>query len=430
MTSSKLPPLSTEEHAAGNGLVSRRWLLRTGLPAASALGLSSGLVHAKELEVPDWSTSPGLDLTGYGQPSPFESEVVRPKLPLFPEGIGDGSGVSFTPLEKLAGTITPNGLFFERHHSGIPEIDPAKHQFAIHGLVERPLVFTVEALLRYPMVTKTCFIECAGNSLFNSFDEAQQRTAGEIHGLIGNAEWAGVSLAQLLDEAGVSPQGKWLVAEGADAAKMSRSIPIEKAINGDAFIALYQNGERIRPEQGYPMRLVVPGWQGSMNVKWLRRIKVVSAPVYTKDETSKYTLLQKDGKSRQFTYEMGVKSVITSPSPGKELGAKGLYQISGLAWSGAGRITRVEVSADGGVTWADAMIPDQTPARALTRFQLPWQWGGQPAVLMSRATDETGAVQPTREAWYEPYAANQLFHQNAIQAWAVSNNGGISNVYV
>ncbi len=429
MTSSKFLPLSTEEHAAGNGLVSRRWLLRTGFPAVGALGLTSGMVQAEELRVPDWSSSPGLDLTGYGQPSPFESEVVRPTLPLFPEGIGDGSGVSFTPLEKLAGTITPNGLFFERHHSGIPEIDPAEHKFAIHGLVERPLVFTVDALLRYPMVTKTCFIECAGNSLFNSFDEAQQRTAGEIHGLIGNAEWAGVSLAQLLDEAGVSPEGKWLVAEGADAAKMSRSIPIEKAIEGDAFIALYQNGERIRPEQGYPMRLVLPGWQGSMNVKWLRRIKVVSAPVHTKDETSKYTLLQKDGKSRQFTYEMGVKSVITSPSPGRELGAKGLYQVSGLAWSGAGRITRVEVSADGGASWAVAMIPGQAPPRALIRFQLPWQWDGQPATLMSRATDETGAVQPTREAWYEPYAANQIFHQNAIQAWAVSGNGGISNVY-
>ncbi len=430
MTSTKSLPLGSEERAAGNGLISRRWLLRTGLPAVGALGLSSEMSRAEELRVPDWSSTPGLDLTSYGQPSPFENEVVRPTLPLFPEGIGDGSGVSFTPLEKLAGTITPNGLFFERHHSGIPEIAPEEHRLAIHGLVERPLVFTVEALLRYPMVTRTCFIECAGNSLFNSMDEPQQRTAGEIHGLIGNAEWTGVSLAHLLNEAGVSPSAKWLVAEGGDAAKMSRSIPIEKVIDGDAFIALYQNGERIRPEQGYPMRLVLPGWQGSMNVKWLRRIKVVSAPVHTKDETSKYTLLQKDGKSRQFTYEMGVKSVITSPSPGREPGAQGLYQISGLAWSGAGRVTKVEVSADGGSSWAEALIPDQTPARALTRFQLPWVWQGQSATLMSRATDETGAVQPTREAWYEPYAPNQLFHQNAIQAWAVSSSGGISNVYV
>ena len=429
MASSPIPLPSSEEHVADGGLVSRRWLLRSGL-VAGAMGASSGLVRAEQLRVPEWSSTPGLKMTGYGQPSPFENSVVRPALDLFPEGIGDGSGVSFTPLEKLAGTITPNGLFFERHHSGIPEIDPDQHKFAIHGNVKRSLLFTVENLLRYPMVSRTCFIECAGNSLFNSMDEPQQRSAGEIHGLIGNAEWTGVPLRLLLDEAGINPDASWVLAEGADAAKMSRSIPLSKIVDDEAIIALYQNGERLRPEQGYPMRLVLPGWQGSMNVKWLRRIKVLNGPVHTKDETSKYTLLQKDGISRQFTYEMGVKSVITSPSPGMEPSNLGLNLISGVAWSGGGRIKRVEVSADGGKSWADAMIDQNPISKAITRFQLAWDWKSEPAVLLSRATDETGAVQPTRAKWYEPYNSNQLFHQNSIQAWSVSSSGGVSNVYI
>ena len=429
MTSSQIRPPLREEHAAANGLISRRWLLRTGA-LAGMVGFSSNLVRAEQLGVPEWSSAPGLEMSPYGQPSPFENAVLRPQLGLFPEGIGDGSGVSFTPLEKLNGTITPNGLFFERHHSGIPEIDPGQHRFAVHGLVKRALVFRIEDLLRYPMETRTCFIECAGNSLFNSLAEPQQRSAGEIHGLIGNAEWTGVPLKLLLDEAGVDPAASWLLAEGADAAKKSRSIPLEKVMAGDAFIALYQNGERLRPEQGYPMRLVLPGWQGSMSIKWLRRIKVVSSPTFTKDETSKYTLLQKDGKSRQFTYQMGVKSVITSPSPGLGPGAAGLYQISGLAWSGAGRIRQVEISADGGKSWAMADIGEYQIPKAVTRFRLPWQWNGGPALLMSRATDETGAVQPTRTEWYEPYNSNQLYHQNSIQAWSIMKTGEVRNVYV
>ncbi len=428
MTSSRLLPPSPEDHAASGGLINRRWLLRSSL-AVGSLGLSTNLTRAGQLEVPEWSSKPGLGMSAYGQPSPFEDGVVRSRFDLFPEGIGDGSGVSFTPLEKLAGTITPNGLFFERHHSGIPEIDPDAHKFVIHGMVERSLLFDVESLLKYQMVSRTCFIECAGNSFFNSLGEPQQRTAGEIHGLIGNAEWTGIPLRVLLEEAGIDPRAKWLVAEGADAAKMSRSIPVEKALEGDAMIALYQNGERLRPEQGYPMRLVVPGWQGSMNVKWLRRIKVSDTPFHTKDETSKYTLLQKDGKSRQFTYQMGVKSVITFPSPGMTPAGPGLYNISGLAWSGGGRIKRVEVSADGGRSWSDAVIDAQPLPQAVTRFQQPWQWDGGPLTLMSRATDETGAVQPTREAWYEPYAADQLFHQNSIQSWSVLQDGEVRNVY-
>ncbi|WP_299592726.1 sulfite dehydrogenase [uncultured Tateyamaria sp.] len=428
MSSSDILPRS-EDRAASGGLISRRWLLRTGLAAVPASVVATQ-VSADQLRVPDWSSTPGLVQSPYGQPSPFESHVTRPVLGLFPEGIGDGSGVSFTPLEKLAGTITPNGLFFERHHSGIPEIDPDQHEFVIHGMVRQPLRFSMSDLLNYPMTTRTAFIECAGNSLFNSLDEAQQRSAGEIHGLIGNAEWTGISLATLLQETGVDPAGTWMLAEGADAAKKSRSIPISKALNGDAMIALYQNGERLRPEQGYPMRLVVPGWQGSMNIKWLRRIKVMSGATHTKDETSKYTLLQKDGLARQFTHELGVKSVITGPSYGIGPVRKGLQQITGVAWSGAGRITGVEISADGGQSWAAAALQAPALPQAMTRFSIAWDWTGGSATLMSRATDETGTVQPTRSDWYAPYAAGQLYHQNAIQSWAIDAKGDVSNVYV
>ncbi|MDJ0685999.1 MAG: sulfite dehydrogenase [Alphaproteobacteria bacterium] len=415
------------DYAAGGGLLNRRVLLGAGMAfsAASATGAA-----AARLEIPEWSQYPGLPMSEYGQPSPHEGHVKRRVLGLYPEGIGDGAGVSFTPLEELEGTVTPNGLFFERHHSGIPEIDPERHELVVHGMVKQPLVFTVGELLSLPKVSRLAFLECAGNSLFNSLAEPQQRSAGEIHGLIGAAEWTGVLLSDVLDLAGVDPSASWVLAEGADAAKQSRSIPLSKVMGGDAMIALYQNGERLRPEQGYPMRLVLPGWQGSMQTKWLRRVKVTDGPTHTKDETSKYSLLQKDGKAQQFTFEMGVKSVITRPSPGVAPTRPGLYQVSGLAWSGAGRVSRVEVSADGGASWADAMLDGPALPKMLTRFRLPWNWDGAPSVLMSRAVDETGAVQPSRAEWYEPWAPGQLYHQNAIQAWALSVNGEVSNVYV
>ncbi|WP_299211794.1 sulfite dehydrogenase [uncultured Tateyamaria sp.] len=428
MSSSCFSP-GTEDRAAGGGLINRRWLLKNSLLAVP-VGMVTTQASSDPLRVPEWSSAPGLIQSQYGQPSPFESHVTRPVLGLFPEGFGDGSGVSFTPLEKLAGTITPNGLFFERHHSGIPEINPDLHEFVIHGLVEKPLVFSVSNLLKYPMVTRTAFIECARNSYFNSLDEPQQRSAGELHGLIGNAEWTGVPLAALLEEVLVNPAGSWLLAEGADAAKYSRSIPISKALEGDVLIALYQNGERLRPEQGYPMRLVVAGWQGSMSIKWLRRIKVMSDATHARDETSKHTLLQKDGLARQFAFELGVKSTITTPSFGGPPVREGLQQVTGVAWSGAGKIAKVEVSADGGRSWADAILHGAILPKAITRFAIAWNWDGNPSILMSRATDEMGAVQPIRTDWYEPYAAGQIYHQNAIQSWGVSEDGEVSNVYV
>jgi sulfane dehydrogenase subunit SoxC len=339
-----------------------------------------------------------------------------------------GTGASRTPLHRLAGTITPSGLHFERSHNGVPDIDPDVHRLLIHGLVKRPLVFTLEALSRYPMETRTAFIECAGNSgaLY-----AKDPAAGDVQalfGLVSCAEWTGVPLSVLLDEAGVLPAARWVLAEGADAAAMSRSVPIEKAM-GDALVVLYQNGERVRPSNGYPLRLLLPGYEGNMNVKWLRRLKLVEQPVMTKDETSKYTLLLDSGKSWQFFFDMEVKSVITQPSPGLALRGPGLYQVTGLAWSGAGKIARVEVSADGGKSWAPAALQEPVLPKALTRFRLPWRWDGGPAVLQSRAIDEHGAVQPTRDRQIAERGHRALYHFNAIASWAVAPTGALSHVY-
>ena len=371
------------ELAAGNGLLDRRALLAAGASLGGAGAIAARPAFgAAELSVEPWMTEPGAPFTGYGQPSRFEAKVVR----TFASAPGTtGTGSSRTPLQRLNGTITPNGLHFERHHSGIPDIDPDAHRLLIHGLVKRPLVFTLEALARYPMETRIAFIECGGNTGALYQKEPAQLDVQASHGLLSCAEWTGVRLALLLEEAGVEPQAQWLLAEGADAAGMSRSVPM-KAVD-EALVALYQNGERVRPSNGYPLRLLLPGYEGNMNVKWLRRIKVTAGPTMTKDETSKYTILLPSGKSLQFVFPIETKSVITHPSPGLNLKAAGLYEISGLAWSGYGKISRVEVSADGGKSWAPAALQEPVLPKALTRFRIPWRWDGGPAVLQSRATD-------------------------------------------
>ena len=262
------------ELAAGNGLLDRRALLAAGasLGAGGAIAARPAL-GAEQLSVEPWMTEPGAPFTGYGQPSKFEGKVVR----TFASAPGTtGTGASRTPLQRLNGTITPNGLHFERHHSGIPDIDPDVHRLLIHGLVKRPLVFTLEALARYPMETRLAFIECGGNTGALYQKEPAQLDLQASHGLLSCAEWTGVRLALLLEEAGVEPQAQWLLAEGADAAGMSRSVPMKAA--DEALVALYQNGERVRPSNGYPLRLLLPGYEGNMNVKWLRRIKVTARP--------------------------------------------------------------------------------------------------------------------------------------------------------
>ena len=416
--------LDSLEQVAGNGLLHRRLFLQGG--AAALAGATLLTARAAPPEVPAWMKTPGAPMRGYGERSPHEARVQR-TVNATPGTTGTGG--SRTPIEALEGIITPSSLHFERHHSGVPDIDPAQHQVLIHGLVERPLIFSMDALARYPMVSRIQFLECSGNSAANNNDEAPQQTAGGLHGLVSCSDWAGVPLAVLLDEAGVKPEGKWLLAEGGDAASMSRSVPMAKAMD-DAILALYQNGERLRPEQGYPVRLFLPGYEGNMNVKWLRRIKVTAEPTMTKDETSKYSDLLPNGRAKLFTFPMEVKSVITSPSGMQTMRGPGLYQISGLAWSGFGRVRRVEVSADGGKSFAEAALDGPVLPQALTRFRMPWRWDGNPSVLMSRAVDETGAVQPTRAALMAARGAQFRYHYNAIQSWSVAQGGAVSNVYV
>ena len=407
----------------------RQFLKRSAMviSGASAAGLASRAA-SQDLAGHPWERVYGAGFRGYGQPSRYEQPVQRYLLRPYAD-LAPGTGAALAPIEQLEGVITPSSLHNERSHSGVPDIDPKVHRLLLHGLVARPLSFSVEALLRYPMSSRICFIECAGNSNRNLTPQPLQVPAGAMHGNLSCSEWTGVPLAMLLQEAGLSPKAKWLLAEGADSAHMSRSIPIEKALD-DAMIALYQNGERLRPEQGYPVRLLLPGWEGNMSVKWLRRIKATDGPTHTRDETSRYTDLLPDGRALQFTYEMGVKSVITKPSSTMKLPRPGVYEISGLAWSGAGRIRRVEVSSDGGATWSDAALYGDERAKALVRFRAPWDWKGAPAVLQSRATDEKGNVQPARKVWLARYSPANAFHNHSIVSWSVDADGSVRNVHV
>ena len=410
---------------AGNGLLHRRLFLKGGAAAlgAGSLGL---MTAARAKDLPPWMRAPGRPLSGYGGRSPYEDHVQRHVLAATGT---DGAGGSWTPLEELEGMITPNPLHFERHHSGIPDIDPDAHRLLIHGMVDRDLFFDMDALSRYPMVSRMQFIECSGNSYLAGLPRRPiNETCGFLHGLVSCSEWTGVPLSILLDEAGVDPDAQWIMAEGADAAAMNRSVPLAKAMD-DALLALYQNGERLRPEQGYPLRLFLPGYEGNMSIKWLRRIKVTAAPSMTREETSKYSDLMPDGRTVLFSYPMDVKSVITSPSPGLLLKGPGLYQISGMAWTGVGRIAKVEVSADGGATWGEAALTEPVLDKAVTRFRMAWRWNGAETVIMSRAVDETGAVQPTRETIIAAKGRKFAYHYNGIQAWGIDGEGQVANVY-
>jgi sulfane dehydrogenase subunit SoxC len=419
------PEASVSQRSAMN----RRALLRKALYSAGIAAAGAQIVRADDsigANAPEWMKTPGRPLSTYGTPSHWQEKVQR----IFTIAPGRaGTGSSRSPLHLMEGTITPAGLHFERHHNGVPDIDPARHELMIHGMVKRPLAFSVETLMRYPMETHIRFIECSGNSGIFNQPQAQQMTAGELNGLLSCSEWTGVKLSILLEEAGVMSDAKWVIAEGADAAAMSRSIPLEKCLD-DAMIALFQNGEAIRPEQGYPMRLLLPGFEGNMNVKWLRRLKVTDAPMDARDETSHYTELMPGGKARQFMFPMGAKSVILKPSFGMTMKGAGLYEISGLAWSGAGRVAKVELSTDAGRSWTMVRLTEPVLPKALTRFRLPWQWDGRPTTLMSRATDESGDIQPKRADWLAQFAPGQQYHFNWIQGWSIEADGTVKNVYV
>ena len=378
--------------------------------------------------VPDWSKvlGDGVAAHPYGKPSKFENHVVRRDVEWLTAS--RESSVNFTPLHELDGIITPNGLCFERHHAGAAEIDPADHRLIIHGLVDKPLIFTIEDIKRFPRVNRIYFLECAANSGME-WRGAQLNSCQFTHGMIHNVMYTGVPLKALLDEAGIKTNAKWLLAEGADAAGMTRSIPLDKALK-DCLVAFKMNGEALRTEQGYPIRLVVPGWEGNLWVKWLRRIEVGDQPWMTHEETSKYTTLMADGRARRFTFVMDAKSVVTNPSPEAPLKAKGRNIISGLAWSGRGKITRVDVTLDGGRNWQEARIDGPVIEQSLTRFYVDFDWQGQELMIQSRAHDTTGYVQPTKDGLRQVRGVNNIYHNNGIQTWVVRTSGETENVEI
>jgi sulfane dehydrogenase subunit SoxC len=335
---------------------------------------------------------------------------------------------SLTPLADTYGIITPSALHFERHHSGVPKIDPDQHRLMIHGMVDRPLVFTVAELQRLPSRSRIHFVECSGNS-GNGWAPTPRTTVQGTHGLTSCSEWTGVKLSLLLEEVGVQSAATWILAEGADPGKLTRSVPMSKAMD-DAMVVYAQNGEPLRPEQGFPLRLFLPGWEGNINVKWLRRLKVVDQPYMTREETSKYTDLMPDGTARQFTLIMDAKSVVTHPSGGQQLIGPGFHEISGIAWTGRGRVARVEITTDGGVTWKDAVLQEPVLPRAHTRFRFAWDWNGSEAVVASRVTDDTGYVQPSRAELVAVRGVNSNYHNNMIQAWKVKGDGSVEYAVV
>lgn len=408
------------------GAPRRRALLAGGAGLLGALAARPAAAHS----APPWSREQGSPITTppYGVPSSFEAKVIRrpratPIVNPFPTAASSNA-----PLQDLHGIITPGGLHYERHHGGVPRIDPDQHRLLIHGLVDRPLVFTMNDLMRFPSVSQIYFLECSGNTGLYAGGRPEW-TAQDTHGLLSCSEWTGVALSTILAEVGLRQDARWMLAEGADAASMTRSIPVAKALD-DAILAYAQNGERLRPEQGYPLRLFLPGFEGNTSVKWLRRLKIGDQPFDSREETSKYTDLRADGRADRFNFIMEVKSVVTRPSGGQILTDKGFLEITGLAWSGRGTIRKVEVSVDGGATWREAQLQAPILPKALTRFRLPWNWQGGPALILSRATDEFGNVQPTHEALIAARGTNYTYHYNAIHGWRLDAEGRLTNATV
>ncbi|MBY0253661.1 MAG: sulfite dehydrogenase [Methylobacterium organophilum] len=420
---------------ATRGADRRRFLFAAGSGVAAlsegrALADDGAPAGARQFDVPEDPTKEqgravGAD-GGYGSRSQFET-VKRVRYPT----PNENTSCSLTPLAGLVGNLTPSGLHFERHHGGIPTIDPGRHSLVVHGLVGTPKRFSMDDLRRLPSVTRKHFIECSGNGL-TEWKKPTLKTVQGTHGLLSTSKWTGVLFSTLAREVGLREGGAWVLAEGADAAVMTRSIPLEKLLR-DGIIAYGQNGEAIRPEQGYPVRLLLPGYEGNTHIKWLRRLEVSDKPFMTREETSKYTDVMADGRARQFTLDMDAKSVIIFPSGDMRLPGPGIYNIIGFAWSGRGRVQSVDVSLDAGKTWYPAHLGSTPEPMCTVRFTFPWTWDGTPAVLQSRCVDETGYIQPTRQQLlairgdHGPSAS--IYHLNAIQSWAVANTGEVSNVH-
>ncbi len=410
----------------------RREFLR-GAAATLAAGVASSAAAdpAGNLppNVPAWSKALGAPILAspYGVPSSYAANVLRRESPGLTRT--PFSSVAFTPLQNLFGIITPSGLHFERDHAGVPTIDPAQHRLMVHGLVANPRIYTMDDLMRFPSVSRIHFIECGANTGMEWANVAVP-TVQYSHGMLSCSEWTGVPLSTLLDEVGVdATRARFVLAEGADGAGLTRTVPLAMAID-DVLVCYGQNGELLRPEQGFPLRLLVPGVQGVSSVKWLRRIEVGDQPWNSREEALHYIDLMPGGMHRQYTWIQEAKSVITSPSGGQVLLDRGYHEITGLAWSGRGKVARVDVSTDGGRNWRTATLQSPVLTKSLTRFRIDWSWDGAPSLLQSRVSDDTGYVQPMMRQLREVRGKRSIYHNNAIQTWRVDADGSVSNVQV
>jgi len=398
-------PKSSRRQPRAGDLTRRALLTRT--VGAAALTLSARGALAQD---PASTTSrPGPPSSALGTRSPAE-QLKRTAT----------ATSSRTPLQDLHGTMTPADLHYERHHGGVPAVDPRTYRLLVHGMVDRPLTFTLEDLKKFPATSRICFLECSGNF---GRQGGERTTAQELCGMTSQSEWTGVRVATLFNEAGAAPRATWFLAEGQDAAVMTRSIPLEQIMD-EAMIAYAQNGEALRPEQGYPARLLLPGWEGNASVKWLRRLELADQPFMTREETSKYTDPLADGTARQFSFVMDARSVITSPSYPHTVG-QGWVEIRGIAWSGRGRIQRVDISTDAGRTWTEAALQAPVLPKAHTRFRLLWRWDGRPTEILSRAIDETGYVQPEWTVLQAARGRRTRYHLNPVTGWKIEADGRV-----
>jgi len=428
-----------------DGAHGRRDFIRRAFAAAGAAAVAPAAIAQTQsarppaeggdpdiLTLPEHSRGLGRAVVtdGYGKPSQHEANVQRRRSPGLTQTTQ--ASVSFAPLQSLFGIVTPSGLHFERHHQGWWDVDPSKHRLMINGSDERivrtPLVFTMDELMRLPSVSRFHFIECGANTGME-WGNVAVPTCQYTHGMLSCSEFTGVPLKLLLDMAGVDyKRGRYVLGEGADGSSMTRTVPMELIERGEVIVAYGQNGEMLRPENGYPLRLVVPGVQGVSWVKYLRRIEVGDQPYGAKDEALHYVDLMPGGLHRQYTSLQECKSVVTTPSGGQVLLDRGFYSISGLAWSGRGKVRKVDVSVDGGRNWREARLETPVLSKCLTRFSLDWAWDGRPALIQSRATDETGYVQPTYPQLRAVRGSRSIYHNNAVQTWQVGENGEVRNV--